>query len=237
MIFFFLSAIIPWKNRVFPYIERSHRTSMKKLVIFDLDGTLNVTALYSIPAQRKAIREFGGPEYSNQVLQSCLGRRPIDYAREFLPGRSEEDYQLYLQRELYWESIFMPMHHDSFPGIPQALQQLRDNGYQTAVCSNSSIQYITMKLKNLGLWELIDHIQPLLPGMTKVDTLGKLLAEQSPCQGVMVGDRIYDKEAARQNHIPFIGCLYGYCPEEMEGADGVIQSGDELLSEVQRLIG
>jgi len=209
----------------------------KKLVVFDLDGTLNATALYSLPAQRKAIAEFGGPCYSDEVLRSCLGRRPSDYARELLPGLSEEDYDLYLQRELYWESVLMPMWHDSFPGVPEMLRRLQAEGYTTAICSNSSIHYITMVLKNLELTDAIDCIQPLLPGMTKVDTLKKLLAEQSPDRAVMVGDRVYDKEAAQANGLPFIGCLYGYCPPEVEDADAAVQDGAELYAAVKRLIG
>lgn len=33
--------------------------SRDKLVIFDLDGTLNRTDLYSVAAQQKALEEFG----------------------------------------------------------------------------------------------------------------------------------------------------------------------------------
>ena len=53
----------------------------------------------------------------------------------------------------------------------------------------------------------------------------------------MVGDRIFDMEAARGNSIPFIGCLYGYCPAEMAGSDRTVDCAAAIFDAVQDLIG
>lgn len=52
--------------------------SRDKLVIFDLDGTLNRTDLYSVAAQQKALEEFGVTGIPEADLKGCLGGRPID---------------------------------------------------------------------------------------------------------------------------------------------------------------
>ena len=53
----------------------------------------------------------------------------------------------------------------------------------------------------------------------------------------MIGDRVYDKEAARENSLPFIGCAYGYNAPEISDADRVANHASELFELVQELIG
>ena len=209
----------------------------KKLVVFDLDGTLNRTDLYSVPSQQKALAEFGVSGISEEDLKGCLGGRPIDYAKRFLPHLTHEDHLHYLERELYWEKIIMQQHSGSFDGIPELLDRLHQAGYRTAVCSNSIEGYIVPVLTALHLLDKIDAIQPLLPGLTKVDTLGILLKKEAPQAAVMVGDRIFDLEAAHGNHIPFIGCLYGYCPSEMADSDRTVTHASQIFQAVESLIG
>lgn len=211
--------------------------SRDKLVIFDLDGTLNRTDLYSVAAQQKALEEFGVTGIPEADLKGCLGGRPIDYAKRFLPHLTHEDHLRYLERELYWEKVIMEKSCGSFEGIPELLDRLHQAGYRTAVCSNSARDYIVPVLTALHLLDKIDAIQPLLPGLTKVDTLGLLLQREEPEAAVMVGDRIFDMEAARGNFIPFIGCLYGYCPAEMAGSDRTVDCAAAIFDAVQDLIG
>ena len=52
----------------------------------------------------------------------------------------------------------------------------------------------------------------------------------------MVGDRIFDIQAARANGIPFIGCEYGYAPEEIQDADVVVREAAEIYGAVETLI-
>ena len=52
----------------------------------------------------------------------------------------------------------------------------------------------------------------------------------------MVGDRKFDIQAARANGIPFIGCAYGYAPQEIREADLVVKEPAEILPAVETLI-
>lgn len=126
--------------------------------------------------------------------------------------------------------IFMP---GSFEGTEKMLKKLKADGYLTAVCSNASERYIRMVLNNLKLIDLIDFIQPLLPNMTKNDTLGILLNEVKPDSAVMVGDRVYDKEAAYANGLKFIGCMYGFNSDEVKDADVAVTCASEINEAVK----
>lgn len=208
-----------------------------KLAVFDLDGTLNQTHLYSLPAVRKALGEFGVSGYSDAHLMDCIGNRSEDYMPTLLPDHGREDWARYLERELYWEEHFIKMACGSYPGIPESLHQLREAGVETAVCSNAPMAYIEMVLTSIGIDGLIDHRQFLVPGLDKRQTLGLLLEKVGTKTAVMVGDRVFDKEAARANRLPFLGCAYGYGPTELSGADALAQSGWEVAEKALELIG
>ena len=52
----------------------------------------------------------------------------------------------------------------------------------------------------------------------------------------MVGDTIFDLEAARKNDLPFIGCLYGFRPAEMAAADRKVAAVSEIPAAAQELL-
>lgn len=209
----------------------------KKLVVFDLDGTLNKTELYAVPAHKKALAELGIFNKSDELIISTFGARGQDEVHLLIDNNDFDKGQAYLRRVGECEREFIKDFAGSFDGIPQMLQRLKADGYRTAVCSNASERYILMVIEALGIKEYIDEVQPLIPDMTKDDTLRLLLARERPSKAVMVGDRIFDKLAAKANQLPFIGCLYGFKAEEIADADIAVASADEINAAVLQLIG
>jgi phosphoglycolate phosphatase len=212
-------------------------TNMNKLVIFDLDGTLNQTRLYAVEAVRRALAELGVFHFTDEDICAQFGARPADYVRLYLPDGDEILHQRFLSLESSYEDKLMKENGRAFDGARESMEQLRSAGYRLAICSNSSERYIRLVLTTIGLIDLVDEIQPLLPGMLKTQTLDLLLQRVKPEKAVMVGDRVFDQEAARENKIPFIGCAYGYNPEEMAGSDRVVTHAGQLYSAVTELIG
>ncbi|WP_281267796.1 HAD family hydrolase [Sulfoacidibacillus thermotolerans] len=50
-------------------------------------------------------------------------------------------------------------------------------------------------------------------------------------QGFMVGDRLTDVEAGRQNGLYVIGCAFGFAQaEEFAGADRIVKKFSEILT-------
>lgn len=210
---------------------------MKKLVVFDLDGTLNRTDLYAVDALKNALADFHITGFSDEDIISHFGAAPGDYVKVYLPDADEETRKSFLRAAAQHESILCKEHHGEFEGITPTLQKLKAEGYLTAVCSNSSNRYISMMLNLLDLMQYIDYIQPISPTLLKDDSLRTLLETVSPDAAVMVGDRIFDLNAARANSIPFIGCAYGYNPEELQKSDFLAESGYALYDGVKKLIG
>lgn len=210
--------------------------SNRKLAVFDLDGTLNRTELYAVPAHHMTLLELGFPDRSDEDIISVFGARAQESV-EFLTGRGEPDFVAdYMRRSGGHEQELIRDHAASFEGVPEMLRRLKDMGYDTAICSNSSERYIRMVLGALDILPWIDYIQPLMPDLTKEGTLRLLLERVSPPAAVMVGDRFYDKEAAKANGIPFVGCLYGFCPDEVRDGDAAVQSATELPDAIDALL-
>lgn len=208
-----------------------------KLVVFDLDGTLNRTDLFAVDAHLTALREYGRTDVRGEQVAATFGAAWQDYMKVLLPDADPATWKAYLARVAELEVIFMKERGAPYAGAGQMLSDLRGYGFRTAVCSNASARYITVVLETLGLMPLIDCIQPLVAGMGKKDTLRLLLARETPAKAVMVGDRRYDLEAARANGIPFIGCLYGFNPEEVKTADKTVLHASEITACVLQLLG
>ena len=124
-----------------------------------------------------------------------------------------------------------------YDGVPDLLRKLRADGLLTGVCTNAKRPYIEPVLKGIGVESLIDYTQGLEDGLpNKGLTLRKLIATAGAERAIMVGDTLYDKKAADDNGIPFIGCRYGYRPAEMEGLPYVADTPADIYPLVRSLL-
>lgn len=208
---------------------------MKKYVVFDIDGTLNETALYAVEAYQKALLKRNRTVDEKTIL-SCIGLSPDAIIEKLFGSLSEEEYQLWREDILEGEANLMKRKARSFPGIKEALSTLQEMGYELLICSNAYPEHINNVLRAIGLEGYFGSIGSLEMGGTKSKVLQVLLEKLPEGKACMVGDRKFDMEAARYNKIPIIGCGYGYAPKEIAMADKVIASPTELVEAVKALI-
>ncbi|WP_085833165.1 HAD family hydrolase [Clostridium merdae] len=208
----------------------------EKLIVFDLDGTLHRTEVFAVKIHQLVQEEFGYPVQSSEFIQSTFGMPSQEYLPALLPGSNEEIQRNYVQRVVELENDYLYL-AEAYSGSAEMLERLRADGWVTAVCSNSSTRYISSVLKAIGLDELIDEIQPLEADLhSKDESLARLLARLQPKKALMVGDTIFDLDAARKNNLPFIGCLYGFRPAEMATADRKVENAGEIFAAAQELL-
>ena len=207
-----------------------------KLIVFDLDGTLNQTELFSVEVHRMVQTELGWPAQSPEVIKSIFGTPPADYVPKMLPGSDPETQQRYIRRVAEVEHDYIHL-AAPYGGCREMLMRLHEDGWKTAVCSNSSYRYISMVLNAIGLMDSIDFIQPLEPDMSvKSESLRRLLQKVLPESSIMVGDTSFDAIAAQENNIPFIGCRYGFRPEEMETERYRVKAPLEIPGLVKQIV-
>ena len=206
-----------------------------KLIVFDLDGTLNRTELFAVEVHRMVQTEFGWNAQTPEQIQATFGAPASEYAPLLLPGSDKETQDRYLKRVAQVESDYLHL-AAAYDGCDSLMDALHEKGWRTAVCSNASQRYISMVLSAIRLMDKIDYIQPLEKGVDSKDaSLSLLLKRTAPEKAVMVGDTSFDLQAARKNRIPFIGCRYGFRPQEMEEAEICVSSPCEILEQAEKL--
>lgn len=111
---------------------------MKKLVIFDLDGTLLNTIADLAQSTNHALKELGYPTYDTEAYNFMVGNGINKLFERALPeGEKTEENVLRMR------SLFIPYYdvHNAdlsrpYPGIPELLKELQNQGTMLAVASN-----------------------------------------------------------------------------------------------------
>ena len=203
---------------------------MKKLIIFDLDGTLADTQplLYDIFAD--ALTECGFPETSENVgkMLKTKGYRPtkdgahvpLDYA-DLVP----DDFGFYFWTN--YENYFICAADRLYEGIREVLDELKSRGHAIAVFSNKPHRFtypIIAKAFGEGYFDFVLGGTPEIrhkPDAHGINYVRKMLGFK-PEDTYMIGDLPADAAAAVSANVDFIGVLWGYSDSEKLAEKGAV---------------
>lgn len=120
---------------------------MKKLVIFDLDGTLLNTIADLAQSTNYALKQLGYPTHSVDEYRFMVGNGINKLFERALPeGEKSEENVLRVRKEFIpYYDIHNVDDSSPYPGIPELLSDLQNHGIQLAVASNK-YQAATQKL-------------------------------------------------------------------------------------------
>lgn len=190
---------------------------MKKLVIFDLDGTLLDTIADLGTACNYALETKGYQKHPLAVYPYMVGngvRKLIERAQQDA-SPEEVDELLKLFREYYDQHC--TDFTKPYPGIPELLQDLIDNGIAVAVATNKYesaarriISHFFPDVPFVGVFGQVED-RPVKPDPS-VD-FAVLLAHPTPKHLTMhVGDSAVDIETARRACVSSVGVTWGFRP-------------------------
>jgi phosphoglycolate phosphatase-like HAD superfamily hydrolase len=207
------------------------------VLIFDLDGTLFHTETVTVPAAREAFEAHGLAPPDDEAICSFIGRTSSEYNAWLRtlcrPAIAERIIETAARRELE----LIRGAGRLYPGIPEALAELRGTVAAMAVCSNGSRRYVEAVLASHEIAGFFSAVRSRRPrDRSKPQMVGDLLAQlvpaaaqREPPRGFVIGDRSDDVEAAHANGLRAIGCAYGYARSgELDGADAVAARPDEI---------
>lgn len=194
-------------------------------LIFDLDGTLTDSKPGILGCLQKVIDARGITDHGE--LDRFIGPPVEQWATELLPDGNEEeqtalarDYRACYDREGW-------CNNSVYPGVREMLVELRRQGFPLYVCTSKQ-QHFAVRILDAfelsGFFAAIFGDKAEYASHSKVDLLANLLREHALGSSTawMIGDRIFDIDAARENGLRCLIVGWGYgTPEECALADAV----------------
>ncbi|EMF82303.1 haloacid dehalogenase-like hydrolase [Leptospira weilii serovar Topaz str. LT2116] len=190
---------------------------------FDVDGTLFSSEGMILEVYRDSIQNFSKTFEiqidlpSRDQLMMEIGKPVKTIFRNLLPQLNEK------QRDIISDSVLRFLcerikngEGEFYPSVKETIESLTRKGFRILAASNGRKPYIETILGVAGVLSYFDPI--LVLDNERIKTKGEILKEYikqndfKPDEILMIGDRLSDHEAARQNGCPFAFCSYGHAP-------------------------
>ena len=217
----------------------------KKLILFDLDGTLVDSAPDLAMAVNFMLKSLGRETFSVETIRSWVGNGAQTLVKRGLSGSTEINENI--EKELFEKAfeIFLKSYAKyscvetvTYPKVIPTLQTLKTQGFRLALVTNKPFDFIKPLLDGLGMKDVFELC---LGG----DSLKKKKPEPEPllhiCENlgvsiddsVIVGDSKNDILAANSAKMQSIAVTYGYNYGEdirVYNPDYVVNDFAEILS-------
>ena len=214
----------------------------KKLVIFDLDGTLLNTISDLAHSTNYALKQNGFPGHPIETYKFFVGNGINKLFERALPENEKTEHNVMCIREAFIQHY--DKHNTDFTkpyeGVCDLLRTLQTNGFMLAVASNK-YHAATEKLIK-GLFPDISFIAilgqregiPVKPDPAIINEILEI-AHVSPAETIYIGDSGVDMQTAANSGATSIGVTWGFRPrEELEtaGANHIADNTADILKKV-----
>ena len=193
----------------------------KRLVIFDLDGTLLNTIADLAVATNEALKAMGYPTHSEEIIQTFVGNGVSKLLERSMPLDKRTEENIALIRKYF--TAYYDQHNADlstpYPGISEMLSSLQEGGVMLAVASNK-YQSATEKL----VAHYFPHINFVcvlgqrqgIPVKPSPDIVHEIMekANVGKSDTLYVGDSGVDMQTAINAGIDGVGVSWGFRPRE-----------------------
>ncbi len=212
-----------------------------KHVIFDMDGTLFQTDRIlelSLAETFQDLRSKGlwSGKTPLEEYRSIMGVPLPEVWRTLLPNHPEPIRE---QTDAFFLSQLISNIRDGkgalYPGVVEVFQHLAGNGFSIYIASNGLIDYLSaiVEYYQLDRWVKETFSIQQIDSLNKGDLVKQIVDKYGIEEGIVIGDRLSDIKAAKQNGLVSVGCHFDFArEEELAQADVVI----DVLSELTTLI-
>lgn len=205
-----------------------------KAVILDLDGTLMDTNYLHVEAWARALDEVGH-RAPRVEIHPKIGKGSSLLISEFVDDEEAANRVDELHTEYYSE---LQKHAYPLPGAKELVDSLARQGYQVWLATSADPEELEYSLEALEAEEKLtgvvnsSDVEESKPA-PDIFELALKQADVEPQEAVVVGDAIWDVEAAKATGIRAVGVLTGgaFSKEKLKeaGAIGVYDDCAELL--------
>lgn len=208
---------------------------MKKIILFDLDGTLTDSGEGIINCATLALEHFGLAVPDRETMRQFVGPPLRDTFVKFgVPAdKAEEAVAVYRSR-------YVPIgkyENEPYSGIRELLEKLQAEGHTLYVATSKPEELSIDILNKFDLAKYFDRIcGATLDGSRdeKAQVIAYLLEQTgSKENAIMVGDTAFDVLGAAAHGIPTIGVAWGYgkvSDMQAAGAKSIAHTMNELYA-------
>jgi HAD superfamily hydrolase (TIGR01509 family) len=210
--------------------------TLKRAVLFDLDGVIALTEPLKAEAHASTIRQLGG-SVPAELYVKMIGQHHEAVRDAFIQASGiQVDPETYsrIYRSTY--GLLLDTKLEIRPGTKELIQVLHNMGYALAIVSSTALSSMTKILKYGELENLFDiYISSEDVQKKKPDPEAYLLAlkrmDVQRQNAVILEDSKSGIQAAQQANIRVIGVRHSYNKDkDFDGAFGIIDSFSEVSS-------
>ena len=213
---------------------------MKKLLIFDLDGTLGDTLPTLTESMNSVLSEFSYPLVDDAHICRAIGNGMELMCRRCIPAEHYNNAEIYRPFLARYKEEYAKNYlniDEPYAGLADAIAELKARGYAVASLSNKPHRYTVDIVEKLFGKGTFADIRGMIEGVpTKPDPTSFLdIAEKlgfTAENTIMIGDSEPDINVANNAGANCIAVTWGYrTREQLEaaGAKTIIVTPSELL--------
>lgn len=206
-----------------------------KLVIFDMDGTLFRTETVDIVAMNKALSDNGFKALSDEEILALIGATLDEFCDTLIGSDNKSLKTKFFDDVIKYEIEEIEESGKLYDGVTDFLENLVREGFTLCICSNGSKEYIDAIINRFNLKKYFKEIWSHTAGISKTEAVGIINDKFAVDAFIMVGDRSYDIEAAKENGGVSIGVTYGFGKEEVLLADYTCNSIHEVEEVIYKI--
>ncbi len=207
---------------------------MKKLIIFDMDGTLVDSSITLVNAINHVRDNLSLEPMRQEDILSKLNDHTINSAQYFYEADSFK-----ADHEIWFSEYYKDNHKQElrlYDGIKELLDELKEKGFKLAVATNA---YKISTKQSLIYLDIIDYFDAVVCGdevsraKPYPEMLHKILDELNiePNKAIFIGDGERDEEASKNANIDYIMVHWGFSNYKDEDAVHSINQLKERILE------
>ncbi len=207
---------------------------MYQYILFDLDGTLTNSKSGITRCVQYALEDAGIIETDLDKLECFIGPPLLDSFMEFYHMDEQTANKAVVKYRERFSTTGL-YENEVYPGIPELLQALKQQGYTLAVATSKPEHFA---LRILDYFELSPYFDKICGAYDNHNAKDLIIGDaiialevKDLSKVLMVGDRKHDILGAKANHIDSAGLRIGFAPEkelEEAGADYVFDTPKDL---------
>lgn len=212
---------------------------MKKLIVYDLDGTLIDTRRDITAGVNFVLASLGRSPLADQEIESYVGSGLHDLMRKSLKTENQNEVEKGGKIFKKYYEAHMLDHSVLYPGAVEALEYFKDR--QQAVLTNKPSPFSENIVEGLAIGHFMMAVltggggRPHKPDPALFEALMRQ-AGVGPSDCLFVGDSAIDFETGRRAGVETVLLAHGFTPRtELEalGPDWLFDGFSDFLSEVR----